>query len=136
VPSAGKTGTTEKHADAWFAGYTPTLQTTVWVGYTRGEIPMENVHGISVSGSTFPSMIWHDFMSAAIGERRAFDFPEPKNYPVWRDFEQGREGRSFGYTRSYGYDGSDGSDEDAEEEEAEPNPPPPPPPPPPSPQVP
>ena len=134
IPSAGKTGTTEKHADAWFAGYTPTLQTTVWVGYTRGEIPMENVHGISVAGSTFPSIIWHDFMRAAIGDRRAFDFPEPRNYPVWRDFEQGREGRSFGYSRSYDSSySSDSDDEEAEEEEAETTESPPPPPPPPAP---
>ena len=34
-PAAGKTGTNEKHEDAWFAGYTPDLATTVWVGYTR-----------------------------------------------------------------------------------------------------
>ncbi|MCS7006661.1 MAG: transglycosylase domain-containing protein, partial [Gaiellaceae bacterium] len=46
-PAAGKTGTNEEHADAWFAGYTPELATTVWVGYTAGEIPMENVHGIA-----------------------------------------------------------------------------------------
>jgi penicillin-binding protein 1A len=130
IPTAGKTGTTEKHADAWFSGYTPTLQTTVWVGYTRGEIPMENVHGISVSGSTFPSIIWHDFMRAALGDRRAFDFPEPKNWPVWRDFEKDSEGRSLGYTPSYDYDdGSDESDEEeAEESDPAPSPPPPPPP--------
>jgi penicillin-binding protein 1A len=112
VPSAGKTGTTEKHADAWFSGYTPTLQTTVWVGYTRGEIPMENVHGISVSGSTFPSIIWHDFMRAAIGDRTPFDFSEPKNWPVWGDFEQDTENRSFGY----GYDSSDSYQSDEPDE--------------------
>jgi Membrane carboxypeptidase/penicillin-binding protein len=32
-PAAGKTGTTENHADAWFSGYTPQLETTVWMGY-------------------------------------------------------------------------------------------------------
>jgi penicillin-binding protein 1A len=96
-PAAGKTGTTEQHADAWFSGYTPMLQTTVWVGYTRGEIPMENVHGISVSGSTFPSMIWHDYMHAVLGERPAVDFPQPRNWAVWRDWEKGSEDRSFGY---------------------------------------
>ena len=31
-PAAGKTGTTDDHADAWFCGYTPDLATTVWVG--------------------------------------------------------------------------------------------------------
>ena len=96
-PAAGKTGTTEQHADAWFSGFTPMLQTTVWVGYTRGEIPMENVHGIAVSGSSFPSMIWHDYMHAVLGERPPVDFPQPRNYPVWHDWEKGTENRSFGY---------------------------------------
>jgi penicillin-binding protein 1A len=142
VPSAGKTGTTENHADAWFAGYTPFLQTTVWVGYTRGNIPMESVHGISVSGSSFPSLIWHDFMVAAVGNQQPVDFPQPTNWAVWTDWERGTEGRSHG---SY-YDPDDYVPEDDGEEEepdetepstspppptAKPKPPPPPPPPPP-----
>ena len=51
-PAAGKTGTTENHADAWFSGYTPQLEASVWVGYQRAEIPMYDVHGISVAGGT------------------------------------------------------------------------------------
>lgn len=31
-PSAGKTGTTSQHRDAWFAGFSPSLTTVVWVG--------------------------------------------------------------------------------------------------------
>ena len=38
-PAAGKTGTNEEHKDAWFAGYTPDLATTVWIGYTRARDP-------------------------------------------------------------------------------------------------
>ena len=63
---AGKTGTTDEHADAWFIGYTPGVSTAVWMGYTRGEIPMESVHGISVSGGSFPAEIWRRFMEAAL----------------------------------------------------------------------
>jgi penicillin-binding protein 1A len=70
-PAAGKTGTNEEHADAWFAGYTPALATTVWVGYTRGEIPMENVHGIAVTGGSFPAEIWRLFMQPALSVRRS-----------------------------------------------------------------
>jgi len=33
---AGKTGTTNDYRDAWFVGYTPSLVTTVWVGFDRG----------------------------------------------------------------------------------------------------
>jgi penicillin-binding protein 1A len=100
-PAAGKTGTTEEHSDAWFAGYTPRLQTTVWVGYPRGKVPMTNVHGISVSGGTFPAQIWRLFMSSAIGQLEPLSFPEPTDYPEWRTFERGTSGRSFGYSDSY-----------------------------------
>ena len=32
LPAAGKTGTTDDYADAWFIGYTPHLVTGVWFG--------------------------------------------------------------------------------------------------------
>jgi penicillin-binding protein 1A len=35
LPAAGKTGTTDDHADAWFIGFTPKLAAGVWVGYDR-----------------------------------------------------------------------------------------------------
>ncbi len=86
-PAAGKTGTTDNHADAWFSGYVPQLETTVWVGYPQGEIPMENVHGISVAGGTFPATIWKLFMErSAIGNA-----PFPREFPapvVWRPIWQ------------------------------------------------
>jgi len=65
-PNAGKTGTTENHADAWFDGYTRQLSTVVWMGYPKGEIPMLNVHGQEVAGATFPVPIWHEYMAAAL----------------------------------------------------------------------
>ena len=64
-PAAGKTGTTNDYADAWFVGYTPQLVTAVWVGYPQGRRPMTNVHGLRVSGGTFPALIWRNFMLAA-----------------------------------------------------------------------
>jgi penicillin-binding protein 1A len=65
-PAAGKTGTTNNYADAWFAGYTPDLVAAVWVGYPEGSIPMLNVHGIRVFGGTFPAQIWRAFMIQAL----------------------------------------------------------------------
>jgi penicillin-binding protein 1A len=94
-PAAGKTGTTDHHADAWFAGYTPELQTTVWVGYARGEIPMENVHGIAVAGGTFPAEIWRRFMEPALSNVPVHDFPEPRNPPVWHNFQRGPYALSY-----------------------------------------
>src|SRR3989442_8869695 len=82
-PAAGKTGTTDNHADAWFCGYTPQLEATVWVGYPRAEIPMTDVHGIAVAGGTFPATIWRLFMQAALSRAHALDFPQPKHDPVY-----------------------------------------------------
>jgi membrane peptidoglycan carboxypeptidase len=39
-PAAGKTGTTQDHADAWFVGFTPSLAAAVWVGYPQEQVPM------------------------------------------------------------------------------------------------
>jgi penicillin-binding protein 1A len=82
--SAGKTGTTDNYADAWFCGFVPGLEATVWLGYPRGEIPMRNVHGIEVSGPTFPASIWKLFMErASFYAQRPAEFPTPKTAPVW-----------------------------------------------------
>ena len=70
---AGKTGTTDDYADAWFCGYTPSLEATVWMGYPKGEIPMLDVHGAAVSGPTLPATAWRLFMERAarrLAERR------------------------------------------------------------------
>jgi penicillin-binding protein 1A len=89
-PAAGKTGTTDDHADAWFCGYLPNLEATVWVGYPQGEIPMENVHGIAVAGGSFPAEIWRLFMERATRYSPPRDWTLPKTYPVWRYFQRGQ----------------------------------------------
>jgi penicillin-binding protein 1A len=89
-PAAGKTGTTDNYADAWFCGYTPTLEATVWVGYPRGEIPMLNVHGIAVSGPTFPATIWRTFMQKAVGAEKPRNFVIPSVLPTWHSFTHGQ----------------------------------------------
>ncbi len=83
--SAGKTGTTDNFADAWFSGFTPSLEATIWIGYPQGEIPMRSVHGISVSGPTFPAMIWRLFMQRAV-DYAPFptEFPTAKSGPFYR----------------------------------------------------
>jgi len=83
--SAGKTGTTDNFADAWFCGFTPGLEATIWIGYPRGEIPMLSVHGIAVSGPTFPAQIWRLFMEQAV-KYAPFpkEFPVAKSPPIWQ----------------------------------------------------
>jgi penicillin-binding protein 1A len=103
--SAGKTGTTDDYADAWFCGFTPSLEATVWIGYPQGEIPMRYVHGISVSGPTFPATIWKLFME------RAVDFaPYPTEFPTanssphyWtHDLQYAMSGGSYSSSSSSG----------------------------------
>ena len=76
-PLAGKTGTTQNNADAWFIGYTPDLVTAVWVGHRTGQVPMKHVHGIKVVGGTFPSQIFKEFMTKALADTPPSDFPIP-----------------------------------------------------------
>src|SRR5436190_14150328 len=88
--SAGKTGTTDNYADAWFSGFLPGLEATIWIGYPKGEIPMLSVHGISVSGPTFPATIWKLFMLKAVSRTQPVDFKEPPALPTWHSFTRGQ----------------------------------------------
>lgn len=61
VPAAGKTGTTNDFADAWFVGFTPHLICGVWVGfddYTRQL-------GKGMGGAVAALPFWAKFMKAA-----------------------------------------------------------------------
>ena len=94
-PAAGKTGTTDDHADAWFAGYTPDLTTVVWVGYPQGEIPMESVHGIAVFGGSFPAQIWHLFMEQALAASPPRAWVVPDELPAWTPWHRGPYSLSY-----------------------------------------
>jgi penicillin-binding protein 1A len=66
--AAGKTGTTSNYGDAWFVGWDSKYTVAVWVGYPNKLIPMTtNFNGSPVLGGTFPALIWHDFMTSALG---------------------------------------------------------------------
>ncbi|HEY9568984.1 MAG TPA: PBP1A family penicillin-binding protein, partial [Thalassobaculum sp.] len=58
-PSAGKSGTSQDHRDAWFVGFTADLIVGVWVGNDDGQ-PMNRQ-----TGGGLPAHIWHDFMVPA-----------------------------------------------------------------------
>ena len=76
-PSAGKTGTTDNFADAWYVGYTPRLCTSVWVGFPEGRRSLVGVHGIQEpNGETLPMDIWSDYMAQATAGDLELEFPE------------------------------------------------------------
>ncbi len=66
--AAGKTGTTQSYRDAWFVGWSGDLTTAVWVGHPEAQVPMTKVHGIKVTGGSFPAKIWAQFMRGATNE--------------------------------------------------------------------
>jgi penicillin-binding protein 1A len=102
-PNAGKTGTTDNHADAWFDGFTRQLSTVVWMGYPTGEIPMTNVHGVAVAGATFPVPIWHEYMAAALWHHKVLGFELPKKYPSYRSITRGNYGSLGSYYTTPSY---------------------------------
>ena len=76
-PSAGKTGTTNNFADAWYVGYTPRLCTSVWVGYPEGRRSMVGVHGIEEpNGETLPMDVWSAYMARATEGDPTLGFPQ------------------------------------------------------------
>ncbi|MEU7741358.1 transglycosylase domain-containing protein [Nonomuraea sp. NPDC049158] len=71
--AAGKTGTTDNQATAWFAGFTPDLAGAVSIGDIRGaqEHKLNNItiggrYFGSVFGASVPGPIWKDTMLAAL----------------------------------------------------------------------
>ncbi len=122
-PAAGKTGTTQNNANAWFGGYVPQMATAVWVGYpiqpgadgkhatdcglniedTDRRIAAQNrcglddfipqmqycsdpnlcrpVHGVNVTGGSFPAQIWGAYMAQATADMEIADFLAPTSYP-------------------------------------------------------
>jgi membrane carboxypeptidase/penicillin-binding protein len=59
LPAAGKTGSTNEFADAWFVGYTPSLVSGVWVGFDNKVVHFTNWDG---QGGRAAAPIWGRFM--------------------------------------------------------------------------
>lgn len=93
-PAAGKTGTTDKHNQSWFVGYTPQLSTAVWVGNV---IPTEsngqpktlngkrfNSYGWrgDVFGGTIAAPVWGKIMAEASDGMDVVGFTPPPNQIV------------------------------------------------------
>ncbi|AUT47549.1 penicillin-binding protein 1A [Achromobacter sp. AONIH1] len=57
----GKTGTTNEAVDVWFSGFTPTLATTVWMGFDQPRSLGTNEFGSGLALST-----WLDYMQPVL----------------------------------------------------------------------
>ena len=67
---AGKTGTTQDNADAWFVGTVPVLSAAVWVGDPDQRRPLPGV-----TGSNTAAPLWREFMRRALAGTEAHPFP-------------------------------------------------------------
>ena len=79
-PAAGKTGTSQSNASAWFSAYTPQLAASVAMFRDSASESLNGIGGLtSVTGGTFPARIWTAFMKGALKGQKIMDFPAPSN---------------------------------------------------------
>jgi penicillin-binding protein 1A len=75
APAAGKTGTTNDGADAWFVGYTPEVVSAVWVGFDLQRPIMARA-----TGGKIAAPVWARFMLRLYqGRRTPADWAPPGN---------------------------------------------------------
>lgn len=76
--SAGKTGTSQNNASAWFSGYVPQLATSVAFFRDDATQSLNGIGGLtSLTGGTFPARIWTAYMKAVLKDIPEEAFPEP-----------------------------------------------------------
>lgn len=79
-PAAGKTGTSQSNASAWFSAYTPQLAASVALFRDSASESLNGIGGLtSVTGGTFPARIWTAFMKGALKDQPVMEFPAPAN---------------------------------------------------------
>ena len=79
-PAAGKTGTSQSNASAWFSAYTPQLAASVALFRDSASESLNGIGGLtSVTGGTFPAKIWTAFMKGALKDKPIMSFPAPAN---------------------------------------------------------
>jgi membrane peptidoglycan carboxypeptidase len=88
-PAAGKTGTTEKHNQSWFVGYTKQLASAVWIGNVKVANAKGKPYSLNgkcfgdygcisqVFGGTVSAPVWSKIMLAASKGMPVKDFPAP-----------------------------------------------------------
>ena len=75
IDIAGKTGTTNDNIDAWFAGYSPTIETVVWFGNDDNSPMHKKETGGRVSGTAFKAY-YQELLELYPQIQREFDKPE------------------------------------------------------------
>jgi penicillin-binding protein 1A len=74
IEIAGKTGTTNKNVDAWFVGYSPTVETVVWFGHDNNTPMRKSETGGRAAGPVF-RYYYEDMLRIYPNTKRYFDVP-------------------------------------------------------------
>ena len=96
---AGKTGTTDRRADAWFLGFTPTLATVVWHGSPTAAVPGAGF------GGQIPASIFRRYMTAQLSGQTPQGWPA---VPGWCNGPGNYVGEAGRQTIPDGYEIRDG----------------------------
>jgi membrane peptidoglycan carboxypeptidase len=79
-PAAGKTGTSQSNASAWFSAYTPQIAASVSFFRDNATQSLNGIGGMtSLTGGSFPARIWTQFMKGALKGEPVMSFPAPSN---------------------------------------------------------
>jgi membrane peptidoglycan carboxypeptidase len=79
-PAAGKTGTSNDNASAWFNGYTPEVAASVAFYRDNATESLNGIGGLtSVTGGSFPARIWAEFVKGYLGKAPIQNFPPAAN---------------------------------------------------------
>lgn len=74
IEIAGKTGTTNKNVDAWFVGYSPTVETVVWFGHDNNTPMRRSETGGRAAAPVF-RYYYEDMLRIYPNTKRYFDLP-------------------------------------------------------------
>jgi len=75
IELAGKTGTTNKNVDAWFCGYSPTIEAIVWFGRDNNRPIGKGATGGAVAAPAFAYYYKH-LLKLYPDTKRTFDIPQ------------------------------------------------------------
>lgn len=75
IELAGKTGTTNNNVDAWFCGFSPTIQTIVWFG-KDSNLPMRRSEGGGTTAAPAFSYFYKNYLDIHPEIQREFIKPE------------------------------------------------------------
>lgn len=80
----GKTGTTQRNADGWFMGYTPSLVTGCWVGGEERDIHFDRMS--EGQGASMALPIWGIYMNKVYADK-TLPYSQDEKFDIPEDFD-------------------------------------------------